>query len=211
VPLGEVSARVRQNLQDDLLEVPEIEDAIERAVALFSADCPRILSHEWTGDGSTYEFALPVDFEQGVSYIKAVEYPVGERSPRILRSDQYLIYDAKLRLINITPQSTEKVKIFYTAKHSITEATTTLSNLEELALSDLVTSLVARMLASKYMRMFDPGIIAEGIDYGRKAEMYLKLAEQFYSLYKKHLPGIADGTLAHIESPRWRTLRRMII
>jgi len=210
VPLGEVSARVRQNLQDDLLEVPEIEDAIERAVALFSADCPRVLSYEWTGDGETYEFALPADFEQGVSYIKVVEYPAGERRPQILRPDQYLIYDSKLRLVNATPGSTEKVKIHYTAKHSVTESTTTLSDAEELALSDLATSLVARMLASKYMRMFDPGIISEGIDYGRKAEMYLKLAEQFYSLYKKQLPGIAEGHLRYLESSHWRTLRNLV-
>jgi len=210
VPCGEIQEKVLRNLQDDLLDPAEIEAYIQRGIRLFSAESPKITSTEWTGDGSAYEFALPTDWEEGVSFVKAVEYPIDQQVPCLLPRYSFAVLNGKLRLLEIIPRAGEKVRMFYSVSHSITESTSSLSRFQEEALSDLVTSLVAKMLAGKYLRMFEPGTIVEGVDYGRKAETYMTLSEKYWNLYKRQLPSIAEGTLEYFESERWRSIRRAL-
>jgi len=129
----EIKKRVRSTIPDEMLTEQEIEECISKALLKISKVSPRERSKEYTGDGTTFSFSLPDDWDNDLSAILCVEYPAGQRIPTFLTQDEFFILDSQFRLIQ-APAKDKKVKLFYTTAHELTATENTLSSQEELAL-----------------------------------------------------------------------------
>jgi len=194
--LSDAVGRVRELVRDLTLTDPEMdtghyEHAVAEAVVYYSKGHPRQSVYDYAGNGSTYDLSLPADWDEGFSRIMAVEYPLGEREPVYLDSDQYMLYrtasGCTLRLLHDTPAQGETVRLTYTLPHSLTETADTIPPSHFDAVVYWAAALMCREFASKFMHTQDPTMSADSVDYHSKADEASRLARQFELLYYKHL------------------------
>jgi len=203
----EIKKRVRSTIPDEMLTEQETEECISKALLKISKVSPRERSKEYTGDGTTFSFSLPDDWDNDLSAILCVEYPAGQRIPTFLTQDEFFILDSQFRLIQ-APAKDKKVKLFYTTAHELTATENTLSSQEELALLKAACGEGCRILASKYLRMFEPEFITEGIDYGRKAEDYRALAESYEEEFRRIVVTLPVSTAKVVQPSKWKEIRK---
>ena len=77
---------VLTKLQNDakLLTDDDVNNQIDDALIQLNRDKPDTLKVDITGD-SSQDYALPTTFKRGFSILRTVEFPAGEKIPRILR------------------------------------------------------------------------------------------------------------------------------
>lgn len=186
--LGEIVELVLEAITDDLFRTETAKKLVEQAVEIFSRDRPLQKTVEFVGDGKTFQFQLPEDFLDGFSSVQAVEYPVDSRLPCFLPQEEFIVLNVAgkpfLRLVILTPKVGERIRVFYTTIHSLTETNSTIPSHLKTAVVNKACELACRFLAGQYLKMFSPGIVAEPIDYGKKAEDYLRLAASYRDAYR---------------------------
>lgn len=173
--------------------------AISAALKKYSGHRPRIVVEDETGNGSfDYLLTLLADWVEGFSTIKTVEYPVDDTSEtaEILEDDAWRIYQKPagkcLRLLENTPETTEHLRITYTALHTCTDAACTVPSYDEEAMQILAASIFCDMLAACYAQTQDSTIQADSVDHKSKASEYAARARAYRKMYFDHL-GIKEG------------------
>jgi hypothetical protein len=166
--------------------------ALTEALKAYSRVRPRRAVQKITGTGSAFTFDLASDFEEGLSSIEAIEYPVGEQKPVYLDADEYMLYRdqasgvLKLRLVReIIPAATDAY-VNYTARHVVTDITPvkdTVPETDKEAVSTLAAALCLRQLAAYYSQTSNPSLAADVADYGQTAERYRALARALEAEY----------------------------
>lgn len=183
---------VKNRLEDPELEVGFIQDAVWRAAIFYSRRIsPRIRIVQFTGDGSTYNFPLPSDWDNSLSHILRVEYPITDQKPSYIKPYRYTVYlDSlgvyKFRMIQDTPSSTEKVNVTYAVLHTLSSATSTIPASDEEAVIDLAAALVARIMQAKAARTQLFKFDADIINYVTIAETWRTVAEDLERKFKAH-------------------------
>ena len=162
-------------------------DAI-RAYSRISPYCPRPIDYE--GDGETYDFDLPSNWDLEFSRVRSIEYPVGYQEPEYLEPDEYILYYSptsgwQLRLFSI-PASGETLRVLYITLHRLTDSEDTIPERDKRAVCYLAGSLIARNLAAKYAGFTDPSLSADVINYRTKQREYSEVANQFEAQFKLH-------------------------
>jgi len=184
---------------EDELPVGSIEERLGDAIRFYSRLRPRTNGVEdYAGDGVTYEFALPIDWDDEFSKVKSVEYPQGNQDPDYLTSDQWFIYDTpsgQVLRLKTTPSLDETARVSYTRMHYISSQQNTVSEYDKRALCYLAASLIARNLESKYASHTEPMLEADVINYRTKQRQYAEVADHFEALYKGHF-GMKRGDTA---------------
>lgn len=175
---------------EDELAPGAIEQCLGSALRFYSRIEPRMTGIEdYTGDGSTYEFALPGDWDSQFSRIKGIEYPQGYQDPEYLDTDQWFIYDTpsgQVLRLKTTPASGETARVSYTRMHKISSQQNTVPDKDKEALRYLAASLVARSLESKYASHTEPMLEADVINYRTKQRQYKEVADDFEKIFKAH-------------------------
>lgn len=167
--------------------------AIDAAVSRYTQVRPAVAVKDYPGDGATFDFALPLDWEEGFSTIPEgrLEYPAGEREPRYLERDAWTFYRAPagtvLRLTRDTPANGKTLRATYTTRHTVDATGSTIPPLDEGAVADLAASIGLRGLAAFYANTQDPTIAADVVNYRSKAEEYSRLADKLEGQYRAHL------------------------
>lgn len=209
--LADAKTKVRNKIKD-LATTAEVTDTeldhhLGSAVERYSKDRPRQVPHEFAGDGASYDFALPNDWEDDFSRLlgglnSKVEYPASERVPLFIEDADWTIYDLvvpkKLRLLAHTPGATEKVRYLYSKRHVLDaqEVNTTIPSVDFDALCDLTAGFSLDALAAKYARSTDPTIGADTVNY-RDGQLKCKQqAEIFKKRYFLHVGVKEDGVAA---------------
>jgi len=132
--LGEMRARVRQDLHDEDANNyrwtdDELDRHIEHAVRELSLAIPLQAKSTPTTTAGSRELSIASITD--LVAIEAVEYPVGEYPPRYVRFS--LWGEALTLLIESTPGEGEEVYVYYGKLHTLDETTSTIpSPLEEL-------------------------------------------------------------------------------
>jgi hypothetical protein len=95
-----------------------LEDHVIAAVRKFSSDLPRITYVDYTGDGVTFDLALPAGWVSGFSRAQAVEYPQGQRPETYLDLQEVALYPrdsapTKIRLRDTTPAVGKTARVYY--------------------------------------------------------------------------------------------------
>lgn len=186
---------VGQELKDTagILSQADTDKAIAEAVAGYSRHRPRERVHELTGDGATYQWALPSDWEEGFSAIRGeVEYPAGQRVPATIEREAWALYrdpalGLRFRLLEHTPAAAEKVRFAYTVRHTVDATTDTVPVADRAAGAKLAASLASRALAAYYAQTQDPTLGADSVAYRTKAQEYTTLADRLLRAFKEHL------------------------
>jgi len=173
--------------------------AINAALKKYSGHRPRIEVEDEDGNGSfDYALTLLASWAEGFSTIKSVEYPVDdtEAEASVLQDDAWQIYQKPggkyLRFLGDTPETTEDLRITYTALHTCTDAACTVSSYDEEPLQILAASIFCDMLAAYFAQTQDSTIQADSVDHKSKASEYAARARAYRKMYFDHL-GIKEG------------------
>jgi hypothetical protein len=202
----------------------DIERNIYSAIKLFSKHKPNTSVVDVTGDG-TQDYALPSGWVDEFSFIKSIEYPVGNVPADLLDEEEYAIYQTtsakKVRLLTIAPPATETFRVTFTIPR--TELTIPDNDVD--ALANLAASLCLEELANAYTQTSDSTIGADSVNWRSKGYEFGQRAKRLYQLYKEHM-GIKEGDLTppasavidlelnypggadRLTHPRWRRDRR---
>jgi len=175
---------------EDELPVGSIEERLGDAVRSYSRISPRVNGvKDYNGDGSTYEFNLPGDWDPQFSRVKSIEYPQGSQEPEYLSTDQWFIYNTPsgqvLRMLT-TPSSDEVARVTYTRMHYINSQQDTVPEKDKRVLCYWAASLIARNMQFKYSGHTEPRLEADIINYRTKERQYKDVADDYERLYKGH-------------------------
>jgi hypothetical protein len=178
---------------------PEKIFAINAALKKYSGHRPRIVAEDEDGNGSfDYALTLLADWTEGFSTIKSVEFPVDDtdEAAAILDDDAWQIYQKPsgkcLRMLEDTPETTEHLRIAYTALHTCTDEACTAPSYDEEALQILAASIFCDMLAAYFSQTQDSTIQADSVDHKSKASEYSARARAYRKMYFDHI-GIKEG------------------
>jgi hypothetical protein len=193
--LADYRTLVDQELQDTaaILSQAVKDKAIAEAVKEYSKPRPLIKVKELVGDGHTFEWAMPADWEDGFSAISAdVEFPAGKRQPEYLEPEDWMLYrdpalGVRFRLLNDTPTANDKVRFPYTVRHTVDAATDTVPLIDREALGKLAASYGLRALATYYAQTADASLSADAVNYRSKAQDYSMLADKLLKAFREHL------------------------
>ena len=194
--LAELLALVDIHLTSDDNEYPQAsrEQKIRDALREYSRDRPDVLVEDVTGDGTQfYRLDTSLDkWEIKFSQIRQVEYPAvdlsaGSGQPQFLEDDEFEVYRAEvsgsqvdyLRFDNLSPASTETIRITYTARYTFDGGdNTTVPDYAEDAIALLAACKCCTDIAIKYSRTNDATIAVDAINHlGRAAEFSARAAE----------------------------------
>ena len=175
---------------------------LDQAVSVYSKDRPRIKVHTADGDGTSYDFAMPSDWEENFSFLKTpIEYPYGDdyQSPQILLSEDWRFYrklvndvtTLYIRFLTFIPASGKTIKYDYTIPHTFGDTTNTIKDADADAVLNLAAAFCFWALAAKFAQSSDPSIDADVIDHQRKSDLYNELGNNRLTYYRAQL-GIGD-------------------
>lgn len=199
--LADYRTRLDQILKEQAgdLSQGDKDAAIENAVKEHSKYRPRKRIHDFSGDSVAFDFALSAaaGFEVEFSKVTSVEYPADEREPAILEDEDWLIYEAatetpKLRLLNDTPQTGKKVRVRYTARHTVDATTGTIPDADFEAVCHLSAKYALLSLANRYLQNTEPTLGADSVDHKSKSFEARSGANKEESEYFMHM-GIKPG------------------
>lgn len=181
---------VKRNIQDEdeFLNSADLDSAISRAARILSLKSPFIYWQEFTGDGSTEEWALSTTYWiGGFSAIVMVYYPWDMTDtptpPPPLESSAYAVYEKTLgvywfRMNAITPSSSETVRIYYNANHSITETASTLRDAgQEDTVILLASGFCLDMMATRVIAQSNSNIASDSVSYQSRSSQYSAMAK----------------------------------
>ena len=72
------------------VEEADFADLVNAALTRYSKDRPLVSFADFAGDGETFDFPLPPDWDDSLSFIRAVEYPQGKRIPTYLLKSAWI-------------------------------------------------------------------------------------------------------------------------
>lgn len=172
--------------------------AIAAAVATYCRHRPLLKVATLTGDGTAYDFAVPTDWEDGVSSIVSIENPVDKQEPEVLDEAGYRIVRhpttglPRIRFISLVLASAEKAYVNYSVSHTLSGTTDTIPVADRLAVAKLAGAECARMLAAYYSQTSDATYGADTVNYRTKGQDYLALAKALELAYREHV-GAVEG------------------
>jgi len=197
-------SRLETALQDsaEKLQSDDKIRILSQAVILYSKDRPRELVHEMTGDGTSYDFAMPTLWIDGFSGIKdgKIEYPADDyQNPEYIESIDWTFYKKLVatvttkffRFLTFIPSSGKIARYTFTVPHTLDDATSTIDDADIEAVVALTAALCFWTLAAKFAQSTDPTMEADVIDYQRKSELYVSLAKDKLSTYNS-LMGLGE-------------------
>ena len=167
------------------------ERAIQQALKEYSQVRPLVAAQDYAGDGVTFDLGLPAGWQEGISTVRQIEYPAGQRVAIFLEQADWVFYLApsgkKIRLLDVTPDTGETTRITYTKPHAVDAISSSVSGVDEEAVADLAAAIGLTDLAAVYANTQSPTITADAVNYGDKSRAYLELAKELKARYRKHL------------------------
>jgi hypothetical protein len=186
--------KIRETIKDDdgILSPASRDGFLNEAIRRYSKIVPNKIVHDFQGDGTSYDFALPSTYIFGFSSISQVEYPADERIPLFIDDDEWMILQSSanaysMRLINYTPTSSEKVRISFNGVHTVTTTASSIINMDMDAVCNLASALCCYAISRHYAKTADATLTADTIDYQNKSETYASRAKELEKLFSSHI------------------------
>lgn len=188
-------SRLETALQDtaEALQPDDKDRFLSQAVSIYSKDRPREVAHEITGDGTSYDFAMPSAWIDGFSnIIGQIEYPADDyQNPAYIEDDEWTFFrklvsgttTKYIRFTTFIPASGKKARFIFTVPHTLNDTTNSITDNDIDAVTVLTAALCFLALAAKFAQTTDPSIDADVIDYQRKSDLYTGLAKEKLAAY----------------------------
>ena len=182
------------------VEEADYADLVNAALTRYSKDRPLVSFADYAGDSKTFDFPLPEEWDDSLSFIREVEYPQGERKPSFLRRSAWVIYAkgtpaARFRLMHFVPQMGHTLRLFYTIKHTADDERTSVPENDLAAVAWLAAAEGCHLLARRFAQSSNPTIAADSVDYQSKSGEYTRLGRELERKYQNHL-GRKEGEVA---------------
>jgi hypothetical protein len=212
-PASTLSA-VRYRLVDtsatnpNLVTGTTLQAAVDMAVSKFSLDRPRVVVEDETTLTSPYvpivgTGAVLASWVDGFSTIRRLEFPAGVVGPNhtptyLEEGDDFEVgyRDATktyLRLKTVVPTASEVLRVTYTAPHTHTDASNTISSMDLEALYDLAAHFGCVQLATRAAASSDPLIQADSVNHRDSQLRFKQQADVWMDSYKDRMGIEADG------------------
>lgn len=202
--LSDFVARLDLVLQDGAGKLADMarQAAVSQAIiGRYSKDAPRELVSDVAGPNpASNDIALPTadngatTFEDGFSILRAIEYPLGQIPPSMVRDDDWMLYRAPdglhIRFLATVLSPTDTARVTWTSRHKDDASTVPDGDFE--AVCDLAAAVCFQMLAAQAVQTGDSTLSADVVNYRTKSQEYLALAKQALLRYEKHM-GISDA------------------
>ena len=179
-----ISALVRD--QGNTLTSDDFERALDLAIARYSADAERVLVEDvvWTTPG--FFGPLPLAWVPG-SYLRAVEYPIGETPAHPVEASIYFEPGVggivpKLAL-PVALDAGQTVRVRFAVLHLLNGSMDTLPALHTEAVASYAAYLLFRQLAAHYSGERETSIQADGSNTDSRARAYATRAKECRSAY----------------------------
>ena len=212
--LAGVQTRAQVLIQDsdaDLLDAtPDMDEAARQAVAQYSKDAPAPIIADLAGDGSTFEYALPTGFVDGLSRVLTLEYPAGQRPAALLDPAHLEVYrtatTTKLRFVEITPASGETARVTFAGRHTLKDlddaTETSIPAYHEDAFVTLTAAQAMFILAAHYLHEQENTIAVDTVDRGSRTDTANRIARGLLASYRD-LIGVRAGVAAASTRVQW--------
>ena len=143
------------------VEEADYADLVNAALTRYSKDKPLVSFADFSGDSATFDFPLPRDWDDSLSFIRAVEYPQGKRKPSYLLGSAWIIYAkgtpaAKFRLMYFVPQMGQTLRLFYTLGHMADDERTSVPENDLTAVAWLAAAEGCHLLARRFAQSSTP-------------------------------------------------------
>ena len=194
--------RARAHLGDlgpvQRISLADLTLGLQAALAELGRDRPREVAETFAGDGSTFDFDLDADdYHIDGSSVLEVEYPTGEREPKILDDQSWMMLrnSATLRLLDDTPATGESVKVSYTTLYPFPDETAATDLVPARwfdAVSALAAAEAARALASQMARRRSSQVAGELIRTDGVDDLF-RLVSELRNVYRKVVLGQESG------------------
>ncbi len=192
-----VRARLRDIGTRVLLELDDIDTAVQRAVDEYSRDRPRVIVSLVEGDGTAfYPVSDIAGFVVDFSVVSEIEYPVVAMSesyrPKFLDASRdvrmHRTEDAVfLYLPYVKPSATESFRVHYTTPRTLTEDEDTILSTDKEALYDLAASIACVILMTEASSNQDATAPSDSTQYRDMASRFRDAAKEWRKSYTTHL------------------------
>lgn len=194
--------RIRDRLGDlgvlQHISETQIPLALERAVATFTKDRPRVATQLFDGDGANQTFDLTVDpdWQDGWSRIKSIEHPTGIIPKAFLDSHGWEESDGELRITTPPATGTDNVAVRFNALWAFPDddpgaEPNPIPEVYAHAVADLSAAHVARGKAVEFARQQSTSVA--GDLFQRDAEPLFSAASAWTKSYEATVLGRPAG------------------
>ena len=182
----------------------EVGKAVDQAVEMYEKSFPQIVVEDETGDdGRFYALTDLASWEDGFSDIEAIDYNAATRvssdeSPNFLSKDNGdwgFYQDASVKYLDLKtrkPSSGTTFRVYYTARHTLTEATSTIDRIHELAITYLSVAKSAAMMMIRIEKGIDPPAGQMFVTMRNKSSGFKGIVDQYMGFYYEETGG-KDG------------------
>ena len=187
------------DVQDDEIWKTMIDEAVDR----YSRHRPLEKVSDIAGTG-VFDIAYPSDYLDGFSYVRQVEFPfvATQQNPSYLKMGRDFLADYRdesgivLRLLSVTPDSTQIIRLTYTTVHILLAASTTIPRVDEQAVVNLSASLMCEALAAEFEKRTRSSMPDTTFDLRTKSLEYQTQADRYNRIWMEMMGISADGAPA---------------
>ena len=208
--LAQLHARIERLVQDSdkVITAPDIQDAIQQALAVYSKDRPlqRVADVVATGE---YHLDVPPQWHASSSVVR-MEYPVGAIPARYLDPAEITVYQSltgPVFHLCVLPAVGAPVRVTFLCPHVADDTELTISEQDAHALACLSASYCCAQLAAHYAQEGSSTINASTVDHNAKTERWASVARNLRKTYSTEI-GVRDevkqaaaGTVVSLEAP----------
>lgn len=174
--------------RDQVLSTEERDTAIAAAVSRYSVDAPRVRVEDVTSDDGGQRLPVPSGWVDGLSDLRALEYPIGHIPTSTIGLDAVSLYQGPsgveiVLLISLLPG--DQVRVSYTGEHTLTEMISTIPTAHERAVACLAAADLCGQLSAHYATEGAPTLAADTVDHQGKTERYRARARDLAAEYSR--------------------------
>ena len=170
----------------------EKEAFVLDAVEQYSKDRPLFRDALLAGDGTTQAFDVPPDWSEQFSVLLQFELPIDDVPPTFLDLQDNILIVRRSNVLKIltqllTIQSGKSARIIYITIHTVDANSSTVYEIDEVALTNLAASKLCESLAAFYSEELDDTIDADIVDHRDRGRKFSELSEKFEAKYREHI------------------------
>lgn len=178
---------------------------IDQAAKHFSRDRPLDTVYDITGDdGFDYPLMSLPRFSRTFSFIRRIEFPIGQQRPANLDSNDFQIYREpgvapsyssvpKLRFLARNIPTGELFRVTYTVQHKLSETESTIEDADLFLIALLSGHYAALGLQAEFARAQEPTLDVDAVDFNAKSQSYGELADKLLARYADLVSGKTDA------------------
>ena len=190
--LSEYQARVADLVRDpdSRITAAQRDGALADAARQYSEVRPLTYREDVYGGGNR-DLVMPDFWVADASELISIEYPVGDKPPSMLETDEYYIYvhpsSAQHIIMPVAVPRGTWARVTYHRPHWLNAETDTIPERDAAAISWYAAAILCDQLAAVYAGSGDATIQADSVEHESKTQHYLRLAKEYRQLYATHL------------------------